>query len=193
MESFRANDFPANKVMLEPPFKRPWRPLTKSADHCEHRHCGSPLSSCNSLGERPHSIRNVSLPSPSPTLSLSFFPPFYPHKWGELGISGNRSQDGWLGPAPPPKAAMSETSNHLSTETSGSPYRSNAGDAHPPWIAGVRYPSGTEIWCANRGGEAAWTPDRKLAAGYPSETSAAMAARQLTEGNAVPFWTREGD
>ena len=57
------------------------------------------------------------------------------------------------------------------------------------WIAGVRYPSGTEIWCANRGGAPAWTPDRKLAANYPSESIAAMAARHLTEGDAVPFWT----
>ncbi len=57
------------------------------------------------------------------------------------------------------------------------------------WIAGVRYPSGTEIWCANRGGAPAWTPDRKLAEHYPSESIAAMAARHLTEGDATPFWT----
>ena len=93
---------------------------------------------------------------------------------------------------------MSENSIDPSTEIHGSLHRGSVGDAlstqsRLSWIAGVRYPSGTEIWCANRGGEAAWTPDRKLAAGYSSETSAAMAARQLTEGNAVPFWTREGD
>jgi len=88
---------------------------------------------------------------------------------------------------------MSDKSIDPSTEASGSPNQGDAFPAHPPWIAGVRYPSGTEIWCADRGGEAAWTPDRRLAAGYPSETSAEMAARQLTEGNAVPFWTRDGD
>ncbi|MEO5716767.1 MAG: hypothetical protein ABIT37_25030 [Luteolibacter sp.] len=91
---------------------------------------------------------------------------------------------------------MSENSTNPPVEASGPPQRKNAEDAlsaHLRWIAGVRYPSGTEIWCADRGGEAAWTPDRRLAAGYPSETSAAMAARQLTEGNAVPFWTRDGD
>ena len=59
----------------------------------------------------------------------------------------------------------------------------------PCWLAGVRYPSGTEIWCAYRGGEPAWTPDRKLAATYSSQPAAAMAARLLTDGDAVPFWT----
>ncbi len=55
------------------------------------------------------------------------------------------------------------------------------GNQDPPalWVAGARYPSGTEIWCAYRGGEDAWTTDRKLAATYQSET----------EGDAVPFWT----
>jgi hypothetical protein len=56
------------------------------------------------------------------------------------------------------------------------------------WQAGIRYPSGTEIWCAYRGGEPAWTTDRRLAATYPSEPAAAMAARQLADGDSVPFW-----
>ncbi len=91
---------------------------------------------------------------------------------------------------------MSEKSSHWQIEPDKSAHEENSGDSSSsdsPWIAGVRYPSGTEIWCADRGGEAAWTPDRKLATGYPSETSAAMAARQLTEGEAVPFWTRDGE
>jgi|GEM_PF-3192104 len=91
---------------------------------------------------------------------------------------------------------MSEKSINPATKACGPPQGGNAGCpdlARSPWIAGVRYPSGTEIWCADRGGEAAWTPDRRLAANYPSETSAAMAARRLTEGNAIPFWTRDGD
>ncbi|MEO8613980.1 MAG: hypothetical protein ABI600_02480 [Luteolibacter sp.] len=56
------------------------------------------------------------------------------------------------------------------------------------WTAGARYQNGVEIWCAYRSGEDAWTTDRRLAAKYPSESSASMAAHQLTEGNAVPFW-----
>lgn len=61
---------------------------------------------------------------------------------------------------------------------------------HPDlcWLAGVRYPSGTEIWCASRGGEPAWTPVRKLASIYPSQGSAEMAARLLADGDAIPFW-----
>jgi hypothetical protein len=57
------------------------------------------------------------------------------------------------------------------------------------WLAGVRYPSGTEIFCASQGGEPAWTPDRGLASVYPSEGHAEMAARLLADGDAVPFWT----
>ena len=57
------------------------------------------------------------------------------------------------------------------------------------WVAGVRYPGGTEIWCAYRGGEDAWTTDRKLAATYQSESSATLAARLLADGVAEPFWT----
>lgn len=56
------------------------------------------------------------------------------------------------------------------------------------WLAGARYPGGVEIWCARRGGEAALTPDKRLAAVYPSESVAAMAARHLADGNSVPFW-----
>lgn len=56
------------------------------------------------------------------------------------------------------------------------------------WKAGVRYPGGAEIWCAFRNGEVAWTTDPLLAATYPSESAAVMAARILAEGDAQPFW-----
>ncbi len=56
------------------------------------------------------------------------------------------------------------------------------------WTAGARYANGVEIWCAYSSGAAAWTMDRRLAAKFSSESDAAMAARQLTEGTAVPFW-----
>ncbi len=56
------------------------------------------------------------------------------------------------------------------------------------WNAGARYANGIEIWCAYSSGAAAWTMDRRLAAKFPSESGAAMAARQLTDGTAVPFW-----
>lgn len=59
------------------------------------------------------------------------------------------------------------------------------------WVAGARYPGGTEIWCADHGGEAAWTTDRKLAATFPSEFTAAMRARLLADGGALPFWTSD--
>ena len=72
---------------------------------------------------------------------------------------------------------MSENTNPTPTEASSR------------WLAGVRYPSGTEIWCATRSGDPAWTPDRKLASIYPSEGSAAMAARLLVDGDAIPIWT----
>ena len=68
-----------------------------------------------------------------------------------------------------------------------------AGDAGPRWLAGVRYPSGREIWCALQGGEAAWTPDRRFATGFLSESIASLAARQLSEGDAVPFWVIRED
>jgi hypothetical protein len=58
------------------------------------------------------------------------------------------------------------------------------------WVAGVRYPGGTEIWCAERAGEAAWTTDRRLAATFPSESNAVMAARLLADGGTVAFWAR---
>lgn len=61
------------------------------------------------------------------------------------------------------------------------------------WLAGVRYPSGTEIWCASQGGEPAWTPDRGRASIYPSEGHAEMAASLLADGDAVPFWTTQAD
>ena len=81
-----------------------------------------------------------------------------------------------------------------STEPAGSSGPSPVDRENPSarlWLAGVRYPSGTEIWCAYRGGEAAWTTDRKLAAKYQMESSAAMAARHLTDGSAIPFWTAD--
>ena len=76
----------------------------------------------------------------------------------------------------------------MSVNTKPSP--SDEPTAHPDslWLAGARYPSGTEIWCASRGGEPAWTLDRRRASTYPSEGRASMAARLLADGNAVPFW-----
>jgi hypothetical protein len=56
------------------------------------------------------------------------------------------------------------------------------------WLAGVRYPNGTTLWCAYRSGEAAWTSDKKLAARYLTSSSAAMAARQLMGYDTEPFW-----
>jgi hypothetical protein len=63
-----------------------------------------------------------------------------------------------------------------------------SGNTPARWIAGIRYPGGTEIWCATHHGEDAWTTDRKFATRFPSESRAAMAARLLAEGDAVPFW-----
>lgn len=68
-----------------------------------------------------------------------------------------------------------------------------SGKAPSRWIAGIRYPGGTEIWCASHHGDDAWTTDRKLATAFPSESTAAMAARLLTEGDAIPFWSARDD
>ncbi len=76
---------------------------------------------------------------------------------------------------------MSETTNPHPLEV--------AAPSDSCWLAGVRYPSGTEIWCASRSGEPAWTTERSLASIYPSEGNAAMAARLLVDGDAIPFWT----
>jgi hypothetical protein len=65
------------------------------------------------------------------------------------------------------------------------------GKASIRWIAGIRYPGGTRIWCATDHGDDAWTTDRKLATGFPSESSAAIAARLLADGAAVPFWSNQ--
>lgn len=68
-----------------------------------------------------------------------------------------------------------------------------ASESHPShslWLAGIRYSGGTKIWCAYRSGEPAWTTDRKFAARYQSQTSAVMAAQNLTDGDAEPFWTK---
>ncbi|MES2437691.1 MAG: hypothetical protein V4584_01405 [Verrucomicrobiota bacterium] len=89
---------------------------------------------------------------------------------------------------------MYQSHHHPSAEPAGSSAPRPVEGRNPPvplWIAGVRYPNGTEIWCAYRGGEAAWTTDRRLAAKYQMESSAAMAARHLTDGGAVPFWTTD--
>lgn len=59
------------------------------------------------------------------------------------------------------------------------------------WTAGARYANGIEIWCAYSNGESAWTTDHRQAAKFSSESDAAMAARYLTEGNAVPFWLED--
>ncbi len=75
---------------------------------------------------------------------------------------------------------MSENTNSLLTEIKTFPT--------PRWLAGARYPSGTEIWCATRSGDPAWTPDPRRASIYPSEGCAEMAARLLADGDAVPFW-----
>jgi hypothetical protein len=78
------------------------------------------------------------------------------------------------------------------TEPSASFARQDVAGIDPSlvrWIAGVRYPGGTEIWCAERAGEAAWTTDRKLATTFPSAPNAAMAAHLLADDGAVAFWT----
>ncbi|MEY3896726.1 MAG: hypothetical protein RLZZ214_2246 [Verrucomicrobiota bacterium] len=71
---------------------------------------------------------------------------------------------------------------------SGQP-SAGAGNTPARWIAGIRYPGGTRIWCATDRGDDAWTTDRKFATCFPSESSAAMAARLLADGAAVPFWS----
>lgn len=89
---------------------------------------------------------------------------------------------------------MREYPDSPSLASSGHTDQNQGGNFFPPstlWTAGVSYPNGTRIWCAYRAGEAAWTMDRKLAARYSSESTAAMAARNLTEGEAVPFWTMD--
>ena len=76
-------------------------------------------------------------------------------------------------------------------EHSDNPQTEPAVHPAPCWLAGVRYPNGTEIWCASYGGEPAWTPDRRRALAYPSEGCAEMAASLLADGDAIPFWAHQ--
>jgi hypothetical protein len=102
---------------------------------------------------------------------------------GDLGLTSanlkfNRSTTTSVASIPPNKPEV------LPGQASAAPEKTPA-----RWIAGIRYPGGTRIWCATHHGEDAWTTDRKFATGFPSESTAALAARLLADGDAVPFWS----